>query len=169
MLRSARNRREDEMSLYTSVSFFGENAISKTVQSEKDNCDINVILKRFRLGGQLPTSARVPSYENYEGIFDFQSAMNAVRSGEEAFAELPSDIRRKFANSPQAFLEYAANPENIDGLRKMGLAKKLESVSIVPETDVPSNKEPKGARDSGKRANKAAKTVDLPDGDGPGE
>lgn len=106
-------------SVRTGVAITAE---SKAVQSEKENCDINVIVKRFGVTGVVPGSVRPLSYENYEDVFDFQSAMNSIRSAEETFAALPADLRRRFANSPQLYLEFCSNAENIPEMRRMGMA-----------------------------------------------
>lgn len=135
---------------------------SRTIQSGKDEADINVIMQRFGVTGMVSSSIRVPTYGDYDTVSDFQTAMNVLRQAEESFLELPSNVRDRFGNSPQAFLEFASNPENIDVLRKWGLAKALPAVNIIPE-DVP----PEGdgdARGSGKRASKSAKASKESDG-----
>lgn len=117
-----------------------ENDPSRTIQSGKDDADINVIVRRFGVTGQLPPVLRMPSYGDFMGVNDFQSAMNVVRASEEAFMELPSAVRAKFGNSPQAFLDFASNPDNIDELRKMGLANPKKD-DTLPKPVVPANSE----------------------------
>lgn len=108
---------------------------SRTIQSAKDETDINLIVRRFGLTGQLPSgSPRLPTYGDFAEVDDFQSAMNAVRVAEESFLELPSTIRSRFGNNPQAFLEFVANPENVPEIVKMGLAKRVDPV-ILPVRD----------------------------------
>lgn len=108
-----------------------------TVQSEKDNCDINVIVKRFGVTGQLPIVSRLPTYGDFDSIFDFRSAMESVRSAQERFDALPSDVRKRFYNDPQMFVEFASDPKNLDEMRKMGLAKALppEVVESPPKAE----------------------------------
>lgn len=96
-----------------------------TIQSAKEECDINVIVKRFGVTGQVVAPARLPSYGDFDTVMDFQTAMNAVRAGEEAFMQLPAHVRKRFSNDPQAFLEFCADDKNLPELRKMGLAREV--------------------------------------------
>ena len=50
-----------------------------TQQSFKEECDINVIVERFGLTGQLPENLRMPVSGDFTGITDFQTAMQVVR------------------------------------------------------------------------------------------
>lgn len=127
MLRSARNYDRDSASLAAGVASELDLYPSRTVQSEKDNSDINVILKRFGVTGHLPQAARLPQYGDYTGIDDFHTAMNVVREAQEGFNALPSGLRRRFGNDPQAYLEFVSNPENEEELVKLGIAVPRET------------------------------------------
>ncbi len=113
---------------------------SKTVQSEAQDADINVIVKRFGLTGQLPTNLRPPSYEDYgDVVFDFRSAMDAINNAEKTFMALPAEVRSRFSNDPQVFLEFCTEQKdgvltNLDEMRKIGLA--------VPKAAVPEPSSP---------------------------
>ncbi|NBU93499.1 MAG: hypothetical protein EBS18_02925 [Actinobacteria bacterium] len=72
--------------------------------------------------GVLPTPTNMPQYIDYEGVFDFQTAMNAVRAADENFMRMDAKIRARFNNSPQEFLEFFANPENTEEAIRLGLA-----------------------------------------------
>jgi len=99
----------------------GEQGESLTIQSMADDCDINVIVKRFGLNGQLPETFRTPEYGDYSHITDFRSALHAVRDAQDEFMKLPPDLRAKFNNSPQAFLDAVASGEAVPALREAGL------------------------------------------------
>lgn len=105
----------------------GQHGESMTVQSMAEEADINVILRRVGIGGQVPQNFRLPQYGDYEGISDFQSALGAVMEASGQFMQLPASVRAQFQNDPQVFLDFTVNPANIDALRKMGLAKESES------------------------------------------
>lgn len=109
---------------------------SKTVQSEKDNADINVIVKRFGVTGQLPTNVRVPRFGDFDTVNDFQTAMNAVREAQTSFMAMPAAVRARFGNDPQAFLEFCGDEKNIDELRKLGLANAVNADIIPPVPNV---------------------------------
>lgn len=94
---------------------------SLTQQSFAAEADINTIVDRFMKSGVLPQAATMPQYVDYEGVFDFQSAMNVVRSADENFARLDARVRARFQNSPQAFLEFFADPANAVEADRLGL------------------------------------------------
>lgn len=103
---------------------------SKTVQAEKDQADINTIVRQFGLTGQLPQGVRIPQYADFsEAVTDYQTAVNAILQAESSFLELPANIRARFHNDPQAFLEFCSKESNLDEMRSMGLA--------VPRSDAP--------------------------------
>jgi len=112
---------------------------SLTVQSDAVDADINTIVKRYGITGQMPQALRLPEYSDYEDVFDFHSAQLAILEGEKQFMSLPADIRAKFENDAGQFFSYAANPDNIDGLRELGLAKPLAPAPepVVTEVDKP--------------------------------
>lgn len=94
---------------------------TKAQQQFKDETDINTIVRKFGLTGQLPDNVTMPTYVDYEGIFDFQTAMNAVLQAEEAFMAMPADVRTRFGNDPQAFLEFCGDDKNRDEAIRLGL------------------------------------------------
>jgi len=94
---------------------------SLTQQQFKEDSDINTIVDRFMKSGVLPNPVNMPQYVDYEGIFDFQSAMNVVRQADESFMRLDAKIRARFNNSPQEFLEFFGNPDNVDEAIRLGL------------------------------------------------
>jgi phage internal scaffolding protein len=105
-------------------------------QSAADECDINTIVKRFHLTGQLPENVRVPSYSDFEGVFDFQSAMNAIVEAERSFMKMPADTRARFLNDPQRFVAFCSDEKNLEEMRKLGLAVPKEE-PVVPAPVVP--------------------------------
>lgn len=112
---------------------------SKTQQSFKDDCDINVIVRRFGVTGQLPNVA-APVYGDFSQIDDFRSAIHAVMDAEDEFMKLDAKIRERFNNDPQELLEFCADTRNIEEAKKLGLVldKPKPSDIIPPKSgDVP--------------------------------
>lgn len=95
---------------------------SLTQQQFKEESDINTIVNRFLKSGVLPNPVNMPQYVDYEGVFDFQSAMNVVRQADENFMRMDANVRARFNNSPQEFLEFFGNPNNSEEAIRLGLA-----------------------------------------------
>lgn len=92
-----------------------------TQQSFKDEADINTLVERFHLTGEMPQLQQLPSYDDYTGLFDYQTAMNAVIAARQTFESLPAKTRARFHNEPQEFLEFFEDPENRPEAIRMGL------------------------------------------------
>jgi len=106
---------------------------SKTVQADMEDADINVIVHRYGITGQMPQSVVLPEYRDYEEVFDYHTAQLAIAEADRAFMELPAHIRAEFDNDPGVFFNIASDPENIDYLRDLGLAKpKVIVDDVVP-------------------------------------
>lgn len=100
----------------------------KTQQQFKEEADINTLVRRFGLTGKLPDNVRVPVTGDFTDVKDFQTSLNAVINAQNSFMELPSAIRKRFANDPQALMEFMANPDNRDEAIKLGLVSKPAEV-----------------------------------------
>lgn len=90
-------------------------------QSFADECDINTIVRRFHLTGELPQNVRMPQYGDFTGINDFHTAVNAIALANEAFDKMPADIRARFHNEPGEFVAFCMDDKNRDEAVKMGL------------------------------------------------
>jgi len=101
---------------------------SRTKQAFRDECDINLIMKRFKkvmdgdflerfngfVGGQ---------FGDFSEVTDYRSAIEQIREARGVFDALPSIVRKRFGNDPAEFLDFCHNPANLDEMRKLGLAK----------------------------------------------
>lgn len=90
-------------------------------QHFKEECDINVIVKRFGLTGEMPEGLHLPVSGDFTGIVDFQTAMNAVVEAQENFMAMPAAVRARFANDPQRLMEFLADDGNRAEAEKLGL------------------------------------------------
>lgn len=106
---------------------------SLTKQSFKEESDINTIVDRFKIHGELPQNVRLPTYEDFTGVFDFHSAMNAVAIARESFDKMPANVRTRFHNDPQEFVEFCNHKDNLAEARKLGLVPPEE----LPEPEAP--------------------------------
>lgn len=100
-----------------------------TQQSQKDEADINVIVKRFGVTGKVPLDIREPILVDFDTPLDYRMMVDMIRDADEQFMKLPAAVRARFANDPAAFVDFASDPANVDELRKMGLAKEKANVA----------------------------------------
>jgi len=81
-------------------------------QSEAAACDINNIMKKYELGGEIQhINKAVARYGDFSTGQDFTQAYTAVAQAEAAFDALPAHIRDKFGNNPEVFLYKMEDPE----------------------------------------------------------
>lgn len=95
--------------------------VSLAKQSFAEEADINTIVKRFGLTGQLPSDVRMPVSGDFTEITDFHQAMNAVRQAEESFMEMPAHVRARFNNDPGLFVDFCMDDNNREEAVKLGL------------------------------------------------
>ena len=101
----------------------GRPAIGRTEQYHKDSCDVNTILKQYDRTGLLSHVNEMKAhYGDFTEVNEYQVALNTVIHAQDSFDDLPSDIRKKFANDPGLFIEFVTNPSNFDEMVEMGLA-----------------------------------------------
>ena len=58
--------------------------------------------------------------------------MNAIKAGDDAFAELPSNIRERFNNDPAEFVDFCLDEANNEEAAKLGLAYRKFEEQIIP-------------------------------------
>lgn len=103
---------------------------SLTQQSFKDECDLNILLKRYKKTGVLNhVRMHEGDYANLIEI-DYHSALNQINTAKESFDSLPSEIRRDFNESPAEFIAFVSNPENEDQMREYGLLQTFEVPTV---------------------------------------
>ncbi|WNK14540.1 MAG: internal scaffolding protein [Microvirus sp.] len=90
-------------------------------QQFKDDADINVIVRRFGVTGELPQNVRMPTYGDFSEVVDYHTAMNAIRASQDAFDALPGAIRERFSNNPAKFVDFCSDDRNMDEARLLGL------------------------------------------------
>lgn len=90
-------------------------------QQFREDSDINTIVKRFNLTGEIPQGVNVPRYGDFASVYDYHSAMNLVRSADSAFMQMPADVRARFGNDAGAFVDFVSDPANAAEAEKLGL------------------------------------------------
>lgn len=112
-----------DMNLASLQSGLHCNDETRTQQQFAEEVDINTIVKRFGLTGQLPQNLHVPMTGDFTEVHDYQTSLNMLMEADNAFMQMPADIREQFGNDAGRFVDFASDPKNIDQCRKWGLAK----------------------------------------------
>lgn len=86
-----------------------------------EECDINTIVRRFGLTGQLPVGVRMPTYGDFLDVPTYHEAMTAIRQADEAFMMMPADVRARFDNDAGKFVEFCSDEKNRDEAVRLGL------------------------------------------------
>lgn len=114
---------------------------SRTEQEHAEEADINYIADRFLRTGEAPQVLNLPTPMDFDGIFDFQTAMNTIAQAREEFMTLPAKVRTRFSNDPAQLLEFVNNNENREEAIKLGFIPKPEPAPepqpVVKTTEPP--------------------------------
>jgi phage internal scaffolding protein len=110
-------------------------------QSVVNECDINTIIDRFRVGGAIPSLPPGQQlYGDFTGVTNFHDAQIRIFEATELFNGLPAKIRYRFDNDPGKFLTFANDPENQSEMVSLGLVEKpKDPVSAKVETSAQSS------------------------------
>lgn len=114
-----------------------------TIQSEKDNCDINVIMNRYATcGTPLPyrTDGVEPVYADVSELGDYMENYQRCKQAEEMFNSLPSALRKELDNNPANLLPFIQNEANRERCVEYGLINK--PIMEAPKAPVVVNPNP---------------------------
>jgi len=103
---------------------------SKAVQEQAEEADINVIVRRFGVTGELPIVQRIPLQVDIDEVLDYRTCLDRVKAADRAFASQPAEIRARFQNDARQFVDFFEDPRNEDEARKLGILPKKEEPKI---------------------------------------
>ena len=109
--------------------FSQQGEISKTVQSEKDSCDVNLIMKRFERTGQISHVVTVPpQFIDTTQRMSYEDALMHMEDAKADFMALPSEVRTYFGHDPKTFIKVISDPSELDlqNFKKMNLIVERE-------------------------------------------
>jgi len=141
-LRSSFNYDRDVASNESALECLDE---SKAIQSAEEESNINTIVRRFGISGELPGGFDMPQSGDFTGIPDFHTAMNLVRKAQEEFVKVPAEVRARFGNDPAAFMAFVEDDANRDEARRLGLLRDPVPVpdpvrvQVVPDAGTPAS------------------------------
>lgn len=105
---------------------------SMTVQSSKDECDINRIMEKYEKTGAVTHLAkRSGIYGDFSELTDYQGMLDKVMFAQDAFMTLPAAVRTRFRNDPGALLEFLQDSKNRDEAVRLGLIEAKPSEQTV--------------------------------------
>lgn len=97
---------------------------SYTIQSGKDQCDINNIIRRYQRTGILEhINKSTADYIDLPDVSDYQASLNFLMQARDAFNQLPSTIRDEYDNDPGEFLAALGDPANHSHFVDLGIFK----------------------------------------------
>lgn len=106
---------------------------SRTKQSFKDECDINVIVGRFGIGEPPLVPRKIPLQGDFHDAPSFQEVLNMQLQAAETFGALPAKVRERFGNNPVKFVEFFSDEANFDEALKLQLVNpRLKPVEPSP-------------------------------------
>lgn len=111
----------NELSLATGLVIEDNEQNNRTKQEFAEEVDINTLLRRFNITGQMPENVRAPTYGDFTEVTDFQSAVNAIAQANEAFDQMPAEVRYRFNNDPERFVAFVDDEANRSEAEKLGL------------------------------------------------
>ncbi len=112
--------------------------VSRTRQSFKDECDINVTMDRWANGGVLPQPNKaVPTYGDFTHVGTFLQAQVAVIKAQDDFRRLPVKVRKACENDPAKFLEMVLDEDKREELKELGLLEADLSPTLVEVINPP--------------------------------
>lgn len=117
---------------------------SMTKQEFKTEVDINNIVKQFKphhMAAMLQANLQSGAYQDLPDSYDYQAALDLVRQAENSFMTVPAKIRDQFGQDPAAFLAFVTNPDNLEEVRKLGLARPAQEPPAPIRVEV-TNPEP---------------------------
>lgn len=109
----------------------GEHSFYDEIQSHRDSCDLQLILKRFLDGDESALARRQGMYGDFTSMpKTYMEMLNMSIKAEQMFSELPVEVKERFGNNFALWLNEV-NTE--DWARKMGFTPKESLVHTSDE------------------------------------
>lgn len=114
-----------------------------TVQSARNETNINQIMKRIEKGQLINTNLQEGRFEDISEFGDLESATIAVQRAEKAFMGLPAEVRARFKNDPVALVNFLSDEGNRAEAEELGLIRPKDPEKGVPPIPEPPEAGPK--------------------------
>lgn len=114
---------------------------TKVQQHFRDEVDINTIVRRFGVAGQLPAFSPEGVYGDFTDIEDYDGAVERIDRADRAFMSLPAEVRERFHNDASELVR-AASISDLDEFGKLVFPVKESGVPVVPPKAGPAAQPP---------------------------
>lgn len=94
---------------------------SMTVQSEKDSCDVNLIIRQYDRTGVLTSINEATPQFGDVAVHDYKESIDFVMAAQKAFDSLPAAVRKRFNGSPAEYLDFVNSSDNRSEAIELGL------------------------------------------------
>lgn len=108
-------------------------AEGRTIQAHRDQCDINLILKKFQEAGVKPEMDVNQQFADVSNMGDFRVAMNRIVEGQRTFDALDPQVRARFGNDAASFFKFAEDPKNREEVIELRFGKEFAKKWIRSE------------------------------------
>lgn len=116
--------------------------ISRVKQEFAEETNINVIMRKYVVTGELSHLAARPGYyEDLSSIGDFTDAQLSVVRAKAIFSELPVEVRESFRNDPALFFKFVGDSANDSAVKELFGGKPAADIDAVVDV-VDKAKEP---------------------------
>lgn len=111
---------------------YKEDMPTLTQQHFLPDCNINMIMEKYRRTGVLPVNQTRALFGDFSDGFDFLTAQRQIAQAKEAFADLPAKLRKRFDNDPAQLIAFMEDPENRAEAEALGLVEKAKPPEPAP-------------------------------------
>lgn len=111
-----------------------------TQQHFAEECDINEILRRSAISGQLPVNSKAPMYGDFTQVpTSLAESFALIKQANDLFMSLPWQVRERFMNDPERMVAFLGDARNRDEAVKLGLVKAPEPSPAAGNTQPPAS------------------------------
>lgn len=108
-----------------------------TIQADKDEVDINKIMKKIENGRMVNILQREPFYGDVSEFNGLQDAIMKVEKANGLFNDLPASVRERFANDPAEMIKFLEDDKNLDEAVELGICSPRPKTPVEPATIPP--------------------------------
>lgn len=109
----------------------------RTQQSHRDECDINILMRRFAATGSIThVVSGIAKYGDFTNVDDYQAAVNQINEANRLFMEMPAEVRSRFDNNPHQLLNFLEDEGNYEEALELGLVEERQGEE-VPKVGTP--------------------------------